>query len=595
METSFFKTSLLDAIIPNDTDTELSDLLESNGDLPGDSTRLLAIKERDILFFDERLRALAVLQLPHCDEDTLRSYLSRLSYTIDVWAIDELSSNDPSAPPTTPPKDLVFSAERIQKNEPMVLASQSTDSSQTLTLIWEVEIVLNRPRFRVPQPAIIFIPSATIGASPPDENKQDGDLTPFQPLEPNVLEPMRLIPGLHDNPPYIAASRLQRTLPVPAAHKPRIHIPHVPSRRHRAVPATIARLRYNKVNAPSASPANVAILDMEIIPFVQVDAAIEHVDLTPKNGRAESLMSGFLPMPCRSGDCLTFMYKLHQATDPNLSLGIGFANTNVDELSIKIRLSVQLNPNCRPQVIMEWTTHVDFTQALNPSFGPPSQPIQRPNRPTSLSVGNGNGSSVTMTAITTSFQPTSDTKLQSGLSISFTASDTPVQVGNPFVWKVLVVNCSAKMAKIAIIPLPRIQRQATQAQFFAKRHAPKSSTASFHPSERRHTKDGDDVDIAQAIADENVVYAMHHSSAIPPETDLMALTAELKIGPLGPGQCHESEIQMVAFESGSLRADAIRIVDLARETEEGAMAMGVVTDIRDLPDIVVANAADETH
>jgi hypothetical protein len=59
---------------------------------------------------------------------------------------------------------------------------------------------------------------------------------------------------------------------------------------------------------------------------------------------------------------------------------------------------------------------------------------------------------------------------------------------------------------------------------------------------------------------------------------------------LGPGQCHESQIQMVAFKAGTLRVDAMRVVDLVREFEEGAT--GVFTDIRDLPDVVVVAPQD---
>ncbi|KIW31253.1 uncharacterized protein PV07_02916 [Cladophialophora immunda] len=402
---------------------------------------------------------------------------------------------------------------------------------------------------------------------------------------------MRFLPGLKDNPPYLAASRLERVLPMTAAHKQRVHLQHVPSRRHRAVPATMSRIRYQKVNTSATTPATVALLDMDIIPFVRVDATIEHVDLSLKNGRTESLMPGFLPMQAHSGDCITFLYRLHQKQGPNRAPGFGLANPNIDVLSIVIRLAIQLNEKCHPILLMNWTTNVDFTPALNPSFGPPSQPIQRPNRPTSLPVHPDNGAAASLAAISTSLQPAFDADSRSGLSISFTALDMPVRVGEPFTWKVLVMNNSKKIAKIAIIPLPRIQRQTTQTQMFAKRHAPKSSTASFHPSERRHTKEGEDVDIAQAIVDENVVYAMHHSYPVPPETDLLALTAELRIGPLAPDQCHESEIEMVAFEVGTLLVDAMRIVDLVREVEEGAAATGVLTDIRDLPDIKVVKAA----
>lgn len=93
--------------------------------------------------------------------------------------------------------------------------------------------------------------------------------------------------------------------------------------------------------------------------------------------------------------------------------------------------------------------------------------------------------------------------------------------------------------------------------------------------------------MSQAIVEENVLYAMQHSGGVPPETDLMALTAELRIGPLAPEQCYESEIQMIAFEVGTLQVDVMRIVDLVQEAEDGVGAPGVVADIRDLPDVVV--------
>lgn len=530
------------------------------------------------------------MQLPYCDEDTLKGYLSRLNLKIDVWAFDDSPAVDPSTPLPSPARELVTAVDGIQKKEPIVLASQSPDLGQILTLVWAVEILLARPRARVSHPVIVLNPSATVSSATQEDEGQPQDLSPGQPLETNVLEPMRFIPGLQNNPPYLAASRLQRVLPIPTSQRHRIHIGHVPPRRHKAVPATIARLRYNKFHTNSPSPTNVALLDMEIIPFVQLEATVEHVDLALSNGEVEPLMPSFLPMQCQSGDCVTFMYKLHQQSHVGANPALGLMNPNIDLLLVKILLHVHISTKCRPVVIMEWTTHVDFTQALNPSYGPPSQPIQRPNRPTSLPVSNGNGSSAAVTSIITSLQPVYDTIPHGGLSISFSASNEPVEVGKPFKWKILVVNQSSKIARIAIIPLPRIQRQTTQAQSFAKRHAPKSSTASFHPSERRHTKNGEDVDMGQAIVEENVLYAMQHSGGVPPETDLLALTAELRIGPLAPDQCYESEIQMIAFQVGTLQVDVMRVVDLVKEAEDGVGAPGVVADIRDLPDVVVVEA-----
>ena len=55
MDTDFLKTSLLDIVIPEDTTTELSELLGSHLSGPSDSARLLPLKERDILFFGTQI------------------------------------------------------------------------------------------------------------------------------------------------------------------------------------------------------------------------------------------------------------------------------------------------------------------------------------------------------------------------------------------------------------------------------------------------------------------------------------------------------------------------------------------------------------
>ncbi|KAL2419689.1 hypothetical protein ABEF95_004457 [Exophiala dermatitidis] len=585
MDSEFLKASLLDVLIPADTVTESSTLVERSVGQSKGHGRLLAIEERDVLFIDERLKTFVVLRLPAYDEVTVKSCLSRLSCKLDVWAIDDSSGRGRDVQ-TPVPKELVFSIDGLQKDEPMVLATQSVEDTETLTIVWEVEVSINRPKLRGAQTCVVFIPSAAVAAAQEAKDVQNADMPPFQPLDSNVLEPMRLIPGLERAPPYLPASRLERVMPVAPSSKPRLHIPQVPSRRHRIVPAVIARIHYCKSSTLSTSVTNLALLDIEIIPFIAVEATIEHVELSLRHGRVEPLTSSLLPMACRSGDCITFMYRLYQDADASMTLEGGVTISNIDNLSVDMRVDINLSSQCKPGVVMGWTTHVDFTQALNPAFGAPSQPIQRANRPPGLPVNGRKMSSAMMPSTTPIPYRSHGIGVKNGLSIAFTAPDGPVQVGHAFSWKVLVMNNSPETAKIAIIPLPRIHRQASQAQFFARRHAPKSSTASFHPSERRHTKLGEDEDIAQAVVDENVLYAMHHSSVIPPETDLMALTVELRIGPLGPGQCHESEIEMVAFQTGRLRVDAIRVVDLLQEVEQETLPSSVV-DIRDLPDIVV--------
>jgi TRAPP trafficking subunit Trs65 len=237
---------------------------------------------------------------------------------------------------------------------------------------------------------------------------------------------------------------------------------------------------------------------------------------------------------------------------------------------------------------MAWSTNIDLSAPLNPNYGAPGQSLQRANRPQSLPVTAAG--SIT-TPITTPNTPRTSVLWGTGLTISFSGPTTPVEVGRTFVWNVLIVNQGPKPAKLAIIPLPQIQRPSNQSQQFGKRHAPQmSSSSSTNHTEKRHTNGGSSFDVAPAICDENIVYALQHQNSQANSTDLLSLTPELRIGPLGAGNCYEAEIRLLALKEGPLRVEAVRVVDLIKENEEGAAAAGVIVDIRDLPDIVALKA-----
>ena len=105
---------------------------------------------------------------------------------------------------------------------------------------------------------------------------------------------------------------------------------------------------------------------------------------------------------------------------------------------------------------------------------------------------------------------------------------------------------------------------------------------------RNHTRN--QLSTAKPVVEEQILYALHHqasSSAVLAETDLVSLTAELRIGPLGMGACHEAEISFVAYKAGVFMVDAIRVVDLSGEGEGG---LGKINDIRELPEVIVVDA-----
>jgi TRAPP trafficking subunit Trs65 len=543
---------------------------------------------------DEKVRAVALLQLPHCAEKVLSSLLLRAEYRIDVWAVDRAPYEEHTNPSREPAKELVYSTTVSRLGDPVVLAQQSDDDAAdpTLILAWELDVVLHRPRVRLQDPSIYVQSAFIVSASSPDTAGQVNNLEPFKLQEPNIFEPMRNIRGLGSRAPYLAASRLQPVRPSTPKTQKQFRAEHT-SPGYRMVAAVMTRMKYTRMSNTSLVPTIIASLDIEVIPIVELRATIESSNLAMANGQVEDLMPRALPMELRSRDFISLLFRLRPHRIPSVvasPITPGALN-NTDVLSLAITVRVMISESCQPLIQMEWTTNVDFFQALNLSYGTPSQPIQRTNRPSSLALGNSNGRG--SQSLSTSLQPVLNPATANEVTISFTAPDKPVIVGQPFTWTVLVVNGSRKTKKLAIIPLPRIPRGGSQSAHFAKRHAPKSSTASFQPAERRHTQGNEsDIDFAQAVVDENVVYAMQHSNATPAGTDLVALTAELRVGPLGPGKCHECAIELVAFVTGTLKVDAVRVIDLTKDAEDGVPAAGVIVDIRDLPDVVVvANIA----
>lgn len=447
-------------------------------------------------------------------------------------------------------------------------------------------------------------------------------------VEPNILSPLGPLPGI--DLPFLPILTLEKVLPVSPKKEDRIRLKHETSSPISACAAIMPRLKYSKPNVSQVDSMTIASLDLEMVPFSKIKGRIESIDVALTNGTVTSLMPDFLPMSCKSQDCMTFLYQLrsvqHPGTttplDSTTSAAIPAMNPNINVLSIRILMHLFISESTTATIQTSWTTHVDFSLALNPAFGAPSQTLQRTNRPASLNFApypdptnpkarnsvnaapKANARSAS-TSLQHQMIPSSIPRqpLTSMLSISFIAPDTNPRVSVPFSWRVLIVNNSPKPVKLAIVPLPRIQRPTSATQHFAKRHAPKASnstlpTISIDPGTAKlHTRNANGGSFAKAVVEEHVLYALHHqassagAAAVPPETDLVSLTAELRVGPLGVKQCHEAEIKFIAYKSGVLTIDAIRVVDLAGESEG---QVGTINDIRELPEIVVEEAGDET-
>ncbi|KEY76224.1 hypothetical protein BA78_8174 [Aspergillus fumigatus] len=153
---------------------------------------------------------------------------------------------------------------------------------------------------------------------------------------------------------------------------------------------------------------------------------------------------------------------------------------------------------------------------LNPTFGGPSQALQRSNRPASLSVGQH------QVNVLASGPPPSWSSLRDrassitdmGVTISFTGPSR-VEVGKPFSWDVFIVNRSTIARKFAMVAIPR-RKRADQ-----RGHVTRPSSSSLSSLK------GDGV--AEAVTDDNIVHAMQKTVA-GQEAELICLSTEIRIG-----------------------------------------------------------------
>ena len=89
-----------------------------------------------------------------------------------------------------------------------------------------------------------------------------------------------------------------------------------------------------------------------------------------------------------------------------------------------------------------------------------------------------------------------------------------------------------------------------------------------------------DPKIADAVVDENIVYAMQRNSAVD-STEIVCLSSDTRVGPLAPSACYEVEMKFIALKVGIVGVEAVRVVDLGTQEH---------VDIKDLP-VVIVNAS----
>ncbi|KAJ5098909.1 hypothetical protein N7532_005910 [Penicillium argentinense] len=567
----FLRHAVISTVVPHapalDIEGSLTAALEDGAD---DLPSLQTHKATFVIFLlttgliDEHLPVRIVLRLSDCTDTTLKHYLPRLEVKLDVFAID---SAENVAENPTPTREAIYSGFVNTEEEPLVIFNEFEGSEGTgnhVYLIWNIETFLKRPRTRIQSPSLLFMASASLTPAEPgrQEDPEDDYLPPLVPASTNMFQPLSGDKLLTQREPFLPASRLLRLVPTTQNEDPIYNIQQQHGHSFRVVPAASARIRYSRLNNYTGLPTTIASLDFEVTPYVSSDVVFDKADLHLSEGALESLSNIpglILPLTCRPRDDVTLAYKLTPEYGPETN---GSSTVMLSTLDISLEAQIMVSDDCKPRILMQWRTNVDFSMALNPTFGGPSPALQRSNRPTSLSMPQGHSSRPsTGTANRSSLRERAYSVTDVGVTISF-SGPVRVEVGSPFSWSVFIVNRSNVPRKFALIAIPRRKR------LDPRGHTARPSSASI--SSRK--EDG----VAEAVTDDNIVHAMQKSVS-GQEAELISLSTDIRVGPLLPGTCHATEIKLLPLATGPLHLEAVRLVDV--NTNE-------TTDIRDLPDIL---------
>ncbi|TGO42887.1 hypothetical protein BHYA_0004g00130 [Botrytis hyacinthi] len=578
----FTESSILDTIIPLASDLNIEEALSGSVEKldEGNSSPLAAIPQRQALFFDETVNIYVVLQTPYFDERSLRSYLNRLIISVEAQVINANGEHQDSSAG----RELIYKGSVQENDEPLIVVQGSDEADGTnnddhILLIWKLSAFLARPRLRLQNPSMVFAATANLKAAEQvDTDALRQEYLPSQiPSGLNLLEAFSGDAYLNGIRPRLSALRVARVAPAAQIARDLARpFKNISRQSIKVYPAINARVRYSR---PSSTPNNtsvIASLDIDITSFVNCDIVLTDIQLKVHGGQVQDLnqIPGLaLPITCRPEDDISFLYRI-------LPDDIDVTNkSQIRAIDISITANANVTTVCKPQIVMQWSTSLDFTPPINNGFGQPTKPIQRPHRPSALSIGATFDSIPTISSLAINhpdalptIEATTPTRPHYrhqnsvpdfGVTMTFSSPSTsPIYPGHPFIWSIFIVNRSDRPRKLALLVLPK--RRRTEARITRP-------PSTGHGSARRDPK------VADAVLDENIIYAIQRNSAME-SSEIVCLSTDTRVGPLAPSACYEVELKFMALKEGIVGVEAVRVVDLGTQEH---------VDIKDLPTIVV--------
>ena len=543
---------------------------------------------------DESLSIFLVLQTVDLRLEQIRTSLEKFKVSIDAEAIESRPQSNAAGKPeqdrSEPPnKETLWKGSLdVLKTEPKCEISHPQENKPASTvLIWELSALLGRSKERLRAPYITFRTTVDLKASPSLTGEDPND--PYLPSL--VSPPVNLLEGLNaitDLEVSLPADRLTNFFPSldSGSKSGALKIKVEKLRQYKILPALTARIRYTKLDATSGQLALAAALDVEMAPGLPNGISIDSVDLRLASGIAEDLGANIFPpgpKQCHSRDIVGYIYRLvpktggHITTLTNLNRRSQILETRRG-LDITIIATVTTSPSCIPKIEMRWHTEVDSSPILHPYpnlQGQHTMSLKRLSENTGANTASPSKSTLQQSASTRQSYSKSSMTSRFALTITFTAPEEPLFAGKPFKWNILVVNHSLESRKLTIglTPTPPSSSSVT-----AKKHSIKGSNASTSTDAPPPTSSTNTADKPNNSATNNYIDY--------PSPEVIALSTDLKIGPLTQGACQEVVMKLLPLKAGVLRLEGVRIVDVGREE---------FVDVRrgDLPDVLVEEQEGE--
>ncbi|KAK7744201.1 hypothetical protein SLS53_003722 [Cytospora paraplurivora] len=603
-DSAFLEHSYLTYTVPFGTGVDIEKLIKN---VVANKQSLGELEARPWLFFDETVDVFLILRTQGLDDTSLDSYLRRLSISVQAQIVNSPATDRVDIAPAS---EVTHNSDIEDVASPLAVidgghvdGDAGDDAVSIKYAVWKATIFLTRPRIRLYGPSIVFTAAASLKPDPEQSGEQnDGYLESGVPSGLNLLESFARDPLLGGVKPRLPAMRVSRVAPVTQSKDSYPILKGLARFSESIYPAVHTRVRFARPNTTPPSPAIIALLEIDFTSYFDCEVAVDKITLSIPEGQVEDLndVPGLsLPLKCVAHDHLTFMYRLApQESDVS-------SRAPTRELAIAIECSALVRPaSCTPKLRMAWSTILDFTLPVNPVFGSGvNKPFQRSHKPAQLSITDG-ASLVSPSVARPDSLPSLEALIERsgqtsipdfGITMTFTAPEGPIYPGDEFVWTVFIVNRNApalSSSKPATEVSPPARKLALRAIPKRRRNdmrviRPPSTSGLDHMLARRKSAtaaaiEGPETEIADAVVDENIVHAMQRSSLVD-STEVVCLSADVRVGPLAPNACHMVELRFLALKEGIVGLECIRVVDLGNQEH---------VDVRDLPVMVVERRKD---